>query len=100
MEKSVAENLEIDERLLPYLPELWADLWALGSFPDLIVEMLKPLGLPGAETSVLDLGCGKGAVSVTLAKELGFNVVGVDGFRPFLDEAMTLPTYVNSGWRI
>ena len=83
----IAKSLEVNEELLPHVPELLADLWALGSSPNLVVDLLKPLGLPPTKTRVLDLGCGKGAVSVKLAQELGFKVSGIDAFRPFLEEA-------------
>ena len=59
----------------------------MGSSPDKVVEMLKPLNLPQNNTRVLDLGCGKGAVSITLSKELGFKSVGIDACKPFLEEA-------------
>lgn len=85
--KDIAASLECDERLLPYLPQLLIDLWALGSSPELIVGLLKPLGLLARKTSVLDLGCGKGAVSILLARELGLHVVGIDSFEAFLKEA-------------
>ena len=87
LHKDIAGSLECDERLLQYLPQLLIDLWALGSSPELIVGLLKPLGLPAGKTSVLDLGCGKGAVSILLSRELGLHVVGIDGFEAFLNEA-------------
>jgi cyclopropane fatty-acyl-phospholipid synthase-like methyltransferase len=71
---------------VPYLAELLADLWDLGSSPPLIAGWLGDLELP-RESRVLDLGCGKGAVSLTLARELGFRIHGVDLFEPFLQEA-------------
>jgi SAM-dependent methyltransferase len=70
--RQVAATLDATPELVPYLAELLADLW--------------DLGLP-RETRVLDLGCGKGAVSLTLARELGFRVYGVDLFEPFVQEA-------------
>jgi cyclopropane fatty-acyl-phospholipid synthase-like methyltransferase len=87
LEVDVAETLECKRGLLPYLPELLKDLWALGSSVHQIVQLLRPLGLPARDTRVLDLGCGKGAVSILLAEELGFRAKGVDGFAPFLREA-------------
>jgi cyclopropane fatty-acyl-phospholipid synthase-like methyltransferase len=86
-EQSISKSLETRPELLPYLPELLVDLWALGSSPDLIVEILRPLNLPSSSTRALDLGCGKGAVSITLARELGFRVVGIDACKAFLEEA-------------
>jgi len=71
-----------------YLPELVSDMWALGSTPEVVVDLLRPLGLPAAATRMLDLGCGKGALGITLALELGFRVVGVDLCREFLEDAV------------
>lgn len=80
----VHEYFRISPELLPYLPELFADLWAIGSAPEIIVEWLRPLGLPPQSTRAIDLGCGKGAVAITLAKELNYQIFGFDFFAPFI----------------
>jgi len=85
--REIAESLDATPELLPFIPELLADLWALGSSPDVIAKLLRPLGLPSKTTHVLDLGCGKGAVSLTLAQEFGFQALGIDFFEPFIREA-------------
>ena len=85
----VARAMEVDVRLLPLVPELLADLQGLGSRPDAIADALQAAGARDGAT-VLDLGCGKGAVSVTLAERLGARVVGVDAFSPFLEAARAL----------
>ena len=87
LKKSVAQSLDATRGMLPFVPELIQDMWALGSFPDRIVELLRPLHLPPETTRVLDLGCGKGAVAITLARELDFQALGIDACRPFLDDA-------------
>ncbi len=84
--QQIAAALDATPELVPFLPELLADLWDLGSSPPLITSWLRDLQLP-RETRVLDLGCGKGAVSLTLARELGFRVHGVDLFEPFVCDA-------------
>lgn len=86
-QEEVAKALEAPPELMPFLPELLADLWVLGSSLDTMVSLVRPLELPAGETRVLDLGCGKGAVSITLAQEFGFQVRGVDLFEPFVKEA-------------
>lgn len=87
LNSQVAASLDATPELLPFIPELLADVWALGGSPETLVELLHPLGLSGPATRLLDLGCGKGAMSVTVASALGCCVHGVDGFGPFIDEA-------------
>ncbi len=93
MEKREREELAkyfgVAPELVPYIPELLADIWVLGSWPERIIALLRPLDLPLKSTKVLDLGCGKGAVSILVAKELGFKVTGIDLFPPFIQEART-----------
>jgi SAM-dependent methyltransferase len=59
---------------------------ALDSSPALVKSWLGDLRLPRG-TRVLDLGCGRGAVSLTLARDLGFRVHGVDLYEPFVRDA-------------
>jgi cyclopropane fatty-acyl-phospholipid synthase-like methyltransferase len=75
---------------MKYLPELLTDLWSLGCYPDLMVRLLKPLLAKRNNVQIIDLGCGKGAASITLARDLGFHVTGVDLSEPFLAEARSL----------
>jgi 2-polyprenyl-3-methyl-5-hydroxy-6-metoxy-1,4-benzoquinol methylase len=89
LERQIAYALECTPELFPYLPELLADLEELGASSRKIVELLRPLNLPpGAR--VLDLGCGKGAVLLALAEELGFQCKGVDAFKPFIEAAQRM----------
>lgn len=81
--REVAASVGASARLLPHLPELLADLSALGSSPRLVVAMLKRAGVK-PRARVLDLACGKGAVGIAVARGLSARVVGVDGFGPFL----------------
>lgn len=79
----VAYTLETTPELLPYIPELLADLEELGSDAELIACILEDLHLP-ASTSVIDLGCGKGAVAVEIAEKLDWRVLGIELFEPFV----------------
>jgi SAM-dependent methyltransferase len=85
--QQIAAALDATPELVPYLPGLLADLWDLGSSPGLFSDWLSEVDLPAHGTRVLDLGCGKGAVSLALARDLGFSVHGVDLMGPFVDEA-------------
>jgi ubiquinone/menaquinone biosynthesis C-methylase UbiE len=73
----MAYALEMDEALLPFAHELLADLSELGSDGDLIVEVLARLGID-SESLVVDLGCGKGAVTIAIARRFGCSVIGID----------------------
>ena len=84
--QSLAESLETDTILLPHMPYLLQDLWALGSSIELIIKGIEKLDLPDT-AKVLDLGCGKGAVSVQLASGFGFSAVGIDAMDEFLEDA-------------
>ncbi len=86
-QKSVANSLEVEEHLLQHMPYLLQDLWALGSSVDQILDLIGTLPLSSDSVKVLDLGCGKGAVSVKIASNFGFDVVGVDAMTEFLKDA-------------
>jgi 2-polyprenyl-3-methyl-5-hydroxy-6-metoxy-1,4-benzoquinol methylase len=77
-----------DPRIYSYLPFLLQDLWELGTSAESVIQLIKKhkTYLPG-EVHVLDLGCGKGAVSVRLALEFGFQCRGIDGMPEFIRAA-------------
>ncbi len=83
LRQMMADAFETTVELLPHIPELLQDLWSLGSPPAPLIELLRPLKLKGR---ALDLGCGKGALSVSLAEELGLDTFGVDLCHEFLLE--------------
>jgi len=71
--------------LLPFLPYLLQDLWELGSSPRDMIRLIKK-HMPISENSkILDLACGKGAVSINIAKELGVKVYGFDLIPEFIE---------------
>lgn len=78
-------SLETEKELLPFLPELLQDIWALGSDVECILGAVSGLNLPPS-SRVIDLGCGKGAVSIAIAKALRLHVLGIDLFDPFVEE--------------
>jgi len=87
MREKVAKSLTAESTaLLPYLPYLLQDLWELGSSPDEIVSAIKNCGIDKG-WRVLDLGCGKGAVSIRLARNFGCSVKGIDFINDFIDYA-------------
>ena len=93
MDKTIAEKLagsltaETTD-LLPYLPYLLQDFWELGSDPTTMVELIEKYITTSENTTVLDLACGKGAVSVVVAEKLRVKVKGVDLILEFIDFAV------------
>ena len=79
----VSYALEVEPALLPFVPEVLADLGELGSDAGLIVRVLSDLQLPRS-ARVIDLGCGKSAVSLEIADKLKLRVLGIDLFEPFI----------------
>lgn len=73
--------------LIPYLPDLLQDIYLLGSSPDDMIRLIRQHVPLTGETTAIDLGCGKGAVSIALAKELGISVKGIDLLPKFIQEA-------------
>lgn len=71
------------------LPRLFEGLDALGGQPRLTARLAQQAGL-GPRARVLDLGCGKGAVAVELARRNGCRVTGIDACEPFVESARAL----------
>ena len=82
----LAAFFQVSPQLLPYVDDLLVDLQDLGGSPALITSLLKDAGV-AREDRALDLGCGKGAVSIALARAFGWKVEGIDAYEPFIQEA-------------
>ena len=87
-EEKLARSLTAETtELLPYLPYLLQDFWELGSAPESTAELIKRHICPSENTRILDLACGKGAVSVKLAQKLQARVKGIDIMPAFIEFA-------------
>jgi SAM-dependent methyltransferase len=84
----LAESLTAQHTdVLPFLPYLLQDLWELGSSPTVMRRVLRSHAPLVAGDRVLDLACGKGAVSVGLAQEFGCSTLGLDIVPEFVEVA-------------
>ncbi len=85
--KEFQNSLDLtSDELERYIPELLKGLWELGSVPEYIIELIARNDL-GKHKSIIDLGCGKGAVLVNLAKQFDLKAIGVDIVSDFIEEA-------------
>ncbi|MCC5894751.1 MAG: class I SAM-dependent methyltransferase [Alkalibacterium sp.] len=86
-EKLAASLTAESTALIPYLPYLLQDLWELGSSPRDICALLEADTPISEDYHVLDLGCGKGAVSIVMAERFKCHVKGIDLLPEFIEEA-------------
>ncbi|MCL2752709.1 MAG: class I SAM-dependent methyltransferase [Defluviitaleaceae bacterium] len=74
--------------LIPFLPYLLQDFWEIGSEPNIMIELLQQYATLPKDSKVLDLACGKGAVSVKMAHQLKLQIKGVDIIPDFVKFAV------------
>ncbi|MDD3941364.1 MAG: class I SAM-dependent methyltransferase [Sphaerochaetaceae bacterium] len=76
-----------DTRLIPFLPYLLQDIFELGSDSREIAGLLALHACPDESSRIIDLGCGKGAVSLEIASRFSCRVEGRDLMEAFIAEA-------------
>lgn len=76
-----------DKKLFAYLPYILQDIWEIGVDPDTIIRMVCNHFENYIDLKVLDLGCGKGAVTVKLSQNLGCTCHGIDAVPEFVEFA-------------
>lgn len=88
IEESVVSAMDgSDKEIFPFLPYILQDIWEIGSDPIVIIELIRQYARNFSDIRILDLGCGKGAVSIKLAKELNCSCLGIDAINDFIEEA-------------
>ena len=92
----VAYALETDVVLLPYVPELLADLEELGSDAEVIAEVIDALELPD-DAQVIDLGCGKGATALEVV--LGVAMKTLSNYANHLLDTPTDAAFADERWQ-
>jgi cyclopropane fatty-acyl-phospholipid synthase-like methyltransferase len=86
--KKLVKSLSGDSiEILPYLSYLLQDLWELGSSPKDMYDLISRNIIITKDTRILDLACGKGAVSIYLAREFDCKVTGIDIMEEFIEIA-------------
>lgn len=89
LDECVVQAMDGDQKaLFPFLPYIVQDLWEFGTNADHVLELIAK-HLPTQEFSLLDLGCGKGAVGIKAAKKFQCRVLGIDAVEAFILEART-----------
>ena len=90
IEESILSTMDCtDYEILPYLPYILQDFWEMGSNPDTMVNLIKKHQTNTINIKVLDLGCGKGAVSVNVAKQLHCECYGIDAIPEFINTCVS-----------
>lgn len=89
IEESIAAAMDVqqDIAIIPYLPYIFQDFWELGTPPDFVIDLIRRNFENYADLRILDLGCGKGAVSVKAAAVLSCHCHGIDAIPEFIETA-------------
>ncbi len=88
LEESIAVSMDrLNHGIIEFLPYILQDFWELGASPEIVISLIKKHKNDYQNIRVLDLGCGKGAVSVKIASGLKCRCLGIDGIRDFIDSA-------------
>ena len=79
LEESVVTAMDgTDKKLFPFLPYIFQDIWEIGADPNVIISLIRKELDNFPNPKVLDLGCGKGAVSIKIAQQLNCMCLGLD----------------------
>jgi len=87
IEESIATAMDLnkDVAIVPFLPYILQDFWEMGTPSEIVIDLIKQHHKNYSKCNILDLGCGKGAVSVKLASSLKCKCHGIDGIPEFIE---------------
>lgn len=95
LNESILESLDGSQiELLTYLPFLLQDLREIGANPSTMISLIKQY-IKQDKLSILDLGCGKGAVSIKIVQEMNCTILGIDAFNEFIKSAQDFAKKLN-----
>jgi SAM-dependent methyltransferase len=90
------DSLDLDDSaMIPFIPKILKNLWELGSMPDYVLELIEKNITSDKLKTVIDLGCGKGAVLIRLSEKIEFHGIGIDLMPEFIDEAKSYASQRN-----
>jgi len=85
LEENIISVMELtDKALVKYMPYIFQDYWELGTSANEIIEIIKKYKTHYSSLNLIDLGSGKGAISIKIASELRCNCFGIDGIDDFV----------------
>ena len=95
LDESIATAMDWSEdiSILPFIPYILQDFWEMGTPAEAVINFVKThyhvesLSATSLQNpiQILDLGCGKGAVSIKSATALNCNCLGIDGLPEFIE---------------
>jgi SAM-dependent methyltransferase len=88
LEESVVTAMDgTDKELFPYFPYILQDIWEIGADPGIIIRLIDRNFTDHSRLKILDLGCGKGVISIKSAKRFGCSCYGIDAIPEFIADA-------------
>lgn len=85
LDESIARAMDCDTpELVPFLPYILQDFHEIGSSAQSITEIIEEKAAGKGQLKILDLGCGKGAVLLSIAEKLDCKCLGIDGVTEFV----------------
>lgn len=76
-----------DAELFPFLPYILQDIWEIGTDPEAVIKLIGKHFKKYDNLEILDLGCGKGAVSIKAARRFNCKCLGIDAIPEFISYA-------------
>ena len=74
-----------DKKILKHIPYILQDFWEIGTSADDVIKVIKKYKQNYSKLAVLDLGSGKGAVSIKISSELKCKCHGIYGMEEFIE---------------